>query len=89
MAPAVITTIEAACADLGLTRLRLVSRAFHDSVFMAQMAPTGMIFIPCKDGISHRPEEFSTPEEIARGVAVLAGTLAHLASESSPGGAFP
>ena len=41
-----------------------------------------MIFIPCKGGISHRPEEYSAPEEIARGVAVLALTLARLASDA-------
>jgi acetylornithine deacetylase/succinyl-diaminopimelate desuccinylase-like protein len=46
---------------------------------MAQLAPTGMIFIPCRGGISHRPDELSTPEQIARGVEVLAGTLARLA----------
>jgi N-carbamoyl-L-amino-acid hydrolase len=80
MAPAIISAIEAACEERGLASLRLVSRAFHDSVFMAQLAPTGMIFIPCKDGISHRPDELSTPEQIARGVEVLAGTLARLAS---------
>jgi N-carbamoyl-L-amino-acid hydrolase len=79
MAPGIITAIEAACTERGLASLRLVSRAFHDSVFMAQLAPTGMIFIPCKDGISHRPDELSTPEQIARGVEVLAGTLARLA----------
>jgi N-carbamoyl-L-amino-acid hydrolase len=82
MAPAVIAAIEAACSELGLARLRLVSRAFHDSVFMAQLAPTGMIFIPCKGGISHRPDEQSTPEEIARGIEVLAGTLARLAVQA-------
>ena len=37
----------------------MVSRAYHDSLFMAGIAPTGMIFIPCKGGISHRPEEYS------------------------------
>jgi N-carbamoyl-L-amino-acid hydrolase len=79
MAPAIIAAIESACSQLGLARLRLVSRAFHDSVFMAQLAPTGMIFIPCKGGISHRPDELSTPEQIARGIEILAGTLARLA----------
>ena len=80
MAPTVVAAIESACAELELASLRLVSRAFHDSVFMAQLAPTGMIFIPCKGGISHRPDELSTPVEIAHGIAVLAGTLARLAN---------
>jgi acetylornithine deacetylase/succinyl-diaminopimelate desuccinylase-like protein len=49
---------------------------------MTRIAPTGMIFIPCKGGISHRPEESSEPEEIARGIEVLARTLARLAGEA-------
>ena len=57
----------------------MVSRAYHDSLFMARIAPAGMIFIPCKDGISHRPDEYASPEAIERGVAVLARTLARLA----------
>jgi N-carbamoyl-L-amino-acid hydrolase len=79
MAATIVAAIEAACAERGLASRRLVSRAFHDSVFMAQLAPTGMIFIPCKGGISHRPDEFSAPGEIAAGIEVLAGTLARLA----------
>jgi N-carbamoyl-L-amino-acid hydrolase len=77
--PAVIEAVEAACGDLGLPFLPMVSRAYHDALFMARIAPTGMIFIPSQGGFSHRPEEYSSPEEIARGVAVLARTLARLA----------
>jgi len=47
---------------------------------MSRIAPTGMIFIPCRDGISHRPEEYASPDAIARGVAVLADAVAVLAS---------
>jgi ureidoglycolate amidohydrolase len=75
----VVESIRDACGALGLASLPMISRAYHDSLFMARIAPTGMIFIPCKDGISHRPEEFSTPEAIARGIEVLAMTLARLA----------
>ena len=39
-----------------------------------------MIFLPCRDGVSHRPDEFATEEAIGRGVGVLARTLARLAS---------
>jgi ureidoglycolate amidohydrolase len=80
--PAVVEAVEAACRDLGLPFLPMVSRAYHDALFMARIAPTGMIFIPSQGGFSHRPEEYSSPEEIARGVAVLAGSLARLASGS-------
>jgi N-carbamoyl-L-amino-acid hydrolase len=79
MAGAVVEAIGAACAALGLASRPMISRAYHDSLFMARVAPTGMIFIPCKGGISHRPEESSEPGEIARGTEVLALTLARLA----------
>jgi acetylornithine deacetylase/succinyl-diaminopimelate desuccinylase-like protein len=58
----------------------MVSRAYHDSLFMSRIAPTGMLFIPCRNGYSHRPDEYTSPENIERGVAVLAETLARLAS---------
>ncbi len=71
---------ETVCRELGLRSLRMVSRAYHDSLFMARVSPTTMIFIPCRHGWSHRPEEFATPEHIAAGVEVLAHTLARLAA---------
>ncbi len=79
MAGDVVEAIGAACAALGLASRPMISRAYHDSLFMARIAPTGMIFIPCKGGISHRPEESTEPVEIAHGVAVLALALARLA----------
>jgi len=74
----VVEAIRAACGELGLQSLAMISRAYHDSLFMTRIAPTGMIFIPCKEGISHRPEEYSDPGAIARGIEVLAMTLARL-----------
>jgi ureidoglycolate amidohydrolase len=56
----------------------MVSRAYHDSLFMSRIAPTSMIFIPCHKGYSHRPDEFASTTDIANGVAVLALTLASL-----------
>jgi ureidoglycolate amidohydrolase len=79
-APEIVAQIEAVCAEQGVIAQRMISRAYHDSLFMAQICPTGMIFIPCRGGVSHRPDEFSSPEDIARGAAVLAGTLANLAA---------
>jgi len=58
----------------------MVSHAYHDTMFMVQICPVGMIFIPCKDGVSHRPDEYTSPEDIERGVQVLAHTLAQLSS---------
>jgi acetylornithine deacetylase/succinyl-diaminopimelate desuccinylase-like protein len=58
----------------------MVSRAYHDSLFMARIAPTGMLFIPCRNGYSHRPDEYASAEDIARGTLVLAETLAMLSA---------
>jgi len=64
--------------ELGLSSKKMISRAYHDSLFMAHVCPTIMIFIPCKDGVSHRPDEYSSPEEIEKGVETLALTLKSL-----------
>jgi ureidoglycolate amidohydrolase len=70
----------AAARKLNFSVKRMISRAYHDSLFMAQVCPTTMIFIPCFKGYSHRPDEFSSPEQIKKGVAVLAEVLAGTAS---------
>jgi ureidoglycolate amidohydrolase len=74
-----VAIAEKVCAELGLRSRRMVSRAYHDSLFMARVSPTTMIFIPCRNGWSHRPEEYSTPQHIAAGAEVLAHTMARLA----------
>jgi N-carbamoyl-L-amino-acid hydrolase len=66
------------CRKHSLEFLPIVSRAYHDSLFMSRIAPTGMLFIPCRNGFSHRPDEYASPEDIARGTLVLAETLAAL-----------
>jgi ureidoglycolate amidohydrolase len=76
----VLEAIRLAVLELGYSSLEMVSRAYHDSLFMARIAPMAMIFIPCRGGVSHRPDEFASPEDIARGVQVLARTLLHLAA---------
>ncbi len=76
----IVTAIEGVCAELRIRSRRMVSRAYHDTLFMARLAPVAMIFIPCRGGVSHRPDEFAAEEDIVRGVRVLAGTLARLAS---------
>jgi N-carbamoyl-L-amino-acid hydrolase len=53
----------------------MISRAYHDSLFMAMICPTTMIFIPCRDGVSHRPDEFSSLAEMEAGIRTLAATL--------------
>jgi N-carbamoyl-L-amino-acid hydrolase len=66
------------CNKHNLAFQKMVSRAYHDSLFMSRITPTGMLFIPCRNGYSHRPDEFASPEDIARGTLVLAETLAVL-----------
>ena len=77
---AILDAIEASVEASGLTSRRMVSRAYHDSLFVARFAPVAMIFTPCRGGVSHRPDEYASPEWIAGGVEVLARTLAKLAS---------
>jgi ureidoglycolate amidohydrolase len=80
----VVEAIRAACEVEGLSSVHMISRAYHDSLFMARIARTGMIFIPCKGGISHRPDESCEPVDIGRGVNVLARTLAGLSASVGP-----
>ena len=60
-----------AAAQLGYSHMNAVSGAGHDAVYMARLAPAGMIFIPCKDGISHNEIEDAKPEHIEAGCNVL------------------
>jgi ureidoglycolate amidohydrolase len=79
--PHTIEVLEHICNEQGIRYKKMVSRAYHDSLFMARLAPIAMIFIPCRNGVSHRPDEFAKPEDIALGTRVLAEALAKLASE--------
>ena len=58
----IVDTLEAICKAEAITYKKMVSRAYHDSNFMARIAPIAMLFIPCRNGVSHRPDEYSTPE---------------------------
>lgn len=71
-----VQTVSGICHKLDISCKKLISRAYHDSLFIAQICPVTMIFIPCRDGVSHRPDEYSSPEQIAKGTLVLAETLA-------------
>ena len=77
--PRIIAALEAACQAENATFRRMVSRAYHDTSFIAPIAPVAMLFIPCRNGVSHRPDEYATPEAIVLGTRVLARTLAKLA----------
>ncbi len=79
-APEVRAALSDSCRDHGCQFLEMVSRAYHDSLFISRVAPAGMLFIPCRNGYSHRPDEYSSPEDIARGTLILAESLARLST---------
>ena len=69
--PDCVDAVARAAEKLGYSRMPAVSGAGHDAVYMAKLAPSGMIFIPCKDGISHNEIEDAKPEHITAGCNVL------------------
>jgi N-carbamoyl-L-amino-acid hydrolase len=77
--PMVVDAVEQAAAAHGCSHMRLPSGAFHDAQFAVPVCPTGMIFVPCRRGVSHNPAEYSEPGQLAAGTRVLTQTLAQLA----------
>jgi N-carbamoyl-L-amino-acid hydrolase len=75
----VVTAIEQAAASLGTSHRRMVSGAGHDAQQMAAVAQSAMIFVPSVGGISHNPDEYTRPEDVAAGANVLLHTLLQLA----------
>ncbi|RVT49367.1 Zn-dependent hydrolase [Rubrivivax albus] len=69
--PALVDRVRAAAARHGLPHRDIVSGAGHDAVYVARTAPTAMVFVPCKDGISHNEIEDARPEHLAAGCQVL------------------
>jgi N-carbamoyl-L-amino-acid hydrolase len=69
--PACVGAVRQAAARLGLSAREIVSGAGHDAVYMARVVPTAMIFVPCKDGISHNEAEYASPQACEDGANVL------------------
>jgi N-carbamoyl-L-amino-acid hydrolase len=78
--PVVVGAVERAAAAQGLSALPMPSGAFHDAQFIVPLCHTGMVFVPCRKGISHNPAEYSEPAQLAKGTRVLAQVLAELAA---------
>jgi len=78
--PALVKIVSEICRAQKISCKKMTSRAYHDSLFMSRICPTAMIFIPCRKGYSHRPDEFSTPRQIEIGACILAEALAVAAS---------
>lgn len=83
MHPAMIREIEEAVKSVGVEYMTMPSGAGHDAMHWAEAIPTGMIFIPCRDGISHNPAEFAEMDDIVTGAEVLDKVLRKLSLEET------
>ena len=81
--PNVVAAIARAAERCGYDFIRMTSGAGHDAVAVAKVMPTAMIFIPCKDGISHNEAESATPQDCAAGASVLLHSVLELAGVSA------
>ena len=70
-APELVASVRAAAEDLGYSCRDIVSGAAHDAVYLARVAPTAMVFVPCEGGISHNEIESATLQDLAAGCNVL------------------
>ena len=70
-APKLVEAVRRAAQELGLSHRDIVSGAGHDAVYLARVAPTAMVFVPCEGGISHNEIENARPEDLAAGCNVL------------------
>ncbi len=73
--PQVVAKLEEACRALGVEYLPMVSRAGHDTMYVARVAPAAMLFVPSQGGISHNPAEFTSLEDLVLGTRVLAEAI--------------
>lgn len=79
-APEMIAVVRERANELGYSNMDMLSGAGHDAMNVARVAPTGMIFVPCKGGLSHNEAESATPDDLAAGAHVLLHTLVARAS---------
>jgi N-carbamoyl-L-amino-acid hydrolase len=73
--------IEESAARLGLSSRSMASGAGHDMAFLSQIAPAAMVFIPCKEGRSHTPDEWAKPDAVADGTRVLLEAILRVDAE--------
>jgi N-carbamoyl-L-amino-acid hydrolase len=82
--PALVQRIRDGARGQGLSVMDVVSGAGHDAVYVARTSPTAMIFVPCKDGISHNEIEDADPDHLAAGAQVLLDAMLHAAGPAGP-----
>lgn len=81
--PKVVNLVEITASHLGMSSRRLVSGATHDAAHMAALCPTGMIFVPCRKGISHNEAEYCAPDHVIEGTQILVETVLALAGRAA------
>lgn len=74
-----VEAVRSATRELGYSHMEMVSGAGHDSLYVAKVAPTSMIFVPCEDGISHNEAENARPEDLEAGCNVLLQAMLKMA----------
>ncbi|WHT49182.1 hydantoinase/carbamoylase family amidase [Sporosarcina thermotolerans] len=77
----IVAELKSICEERGVSYLEMSSGAGHDSMNMAALCPTGMIFVPSKDGLSHNPAEYTTMEQLMEGAEVLRAFMLKQAEE--------
>ena len=81
MAEHLVAIVEGVCAQQGLSCMRLESYVGHDAQSLAPLTPSALIFIPCKDGISMNPKEYTDWTNVENGANVLLGTILRMAGQ--------
>jgi acetylornithine deacetylase/succinyl-diaminopimelate desuccinylase-like protein len=76
-----VAALEAAAEETAEPFMTMVSGAAHDTMCVADRVPSAMVFVPCRDGLSHTPEEDADPDDAALGVQVMLGAIHALASQ--------
>jgi N-carbamoyl-L-amino-acid hydrolase len=76
-----VEVVATAARALEFPEFELVSGAFHDALFVAKVCPVGMLFVRCRDGVSHNPLEYAAPADVTAGARVLMSALLQLAAE--------
>jgi allantoate deiminase len=74
----IVAALESAAEESGEPHMSMPSGAAHDTMCVADHVPTAMVFVPCKDGISHSPEESAEPADAAVAAEVMLNAIAEL-----------
>lgn len=82
-APELVALVQRQAEAYGYSQRPIVTGAGHDAVYMATITPTAMVFIPCRDGISHNEAEYASPEHVTAGANVLFGAMLEQAGEAT------